>query len=163
MSRTLKHLQQPDNSNLCGQTCVAMITGRPLQDVIDVIGRGGTHFTGSRKANLQKAFTALGKGTLGPVIQLRSTTEGQPPMKGTYIVRIRWSQKPQRSHFVVLHNGVVYDPGWPRLASFQEWLQNERDFHGDPYLNIASWAEWRPKRLEGWTTTINGPGWDYLD
>ena len=40
--RKLKHLFQDDADNTCGQTCVAMLTGRPRGDVIALMGKSYT-------------------------------------------------------------------------------------------------------------------------
>lgn len=46
---------QPEGSSLCGQCCVAMLTGRGLLDVSDVMGNGRNY-----PRDMQRAFESFG-------------------------------------------------------------------------------------------------------
>lgn len=104
----MHYLQQPKKSKLCGQTCLAMITDKPLEKIIELLGSKGT----STK-RITETLTKLGFHHSGKLIPRRT----QPlPSLAICKVRREWS-KSGNWHWVVLSNGVVYDPD-PREEEF---------------------------------------------
>ena len=68
------HLQQPKDSHLCGQTCVAMITGVSIEKSIEVFGtRGGT-----RTKQVVAALRKFGIATVTPRL-VRWNGQQRPP------------------------------------------------------------------------------------
>lgn len=51
----MKVLKQPEQSNLCGQTCVAMVANSSIEEVTDIIGKGGK----TQNKDLVKALSEL--------------------------------------------------------------------------------------------------------
>jgi hypothetical protein len=121
-----------------------MVTETTLDEVVDVIGRAGTHYTTLRKAAQVLTGEEL---PFGPITQSRGRCI---PIRGTYIARVIWSRKPHASHFIVVHNEFVYDPdGWEYLMLLTDWLTEERKRRCSPDLNITSWVEvFRKKDLD---------------
>lgn len=136
------HVVQPPNSSTCGQCCVAMVLNVPVERVIKEIGRGGTNYTKLRRAveNITRSKIARPRATLSPPYQRRRSIIDHP-RTGTWIVKIQWSKKPHRSHFVVLSNDIVYDPSYGQKMKFTEWLDTYRSITHQPNLHISSWAE----------------------
>lgn len=98
---------QPENSNLCGQTCVAMAAGVSLDRAIEAIGHKSISGTNTR--DLVRGLRALGLpcadrcrvlGRLKPVL----------PRRGMLVVGTK-----KYGHWMLTWDGVIYDPGgmWP--------------------------------------------------
>ena len=132
----MKHLRQPEGSSCCGQTCVAMVTGKSLYNVTSVFGDHGTHYT-----TLRSAIVSVGgwKYGLGPIILARG--KNGIPRRGTYIAKAIWSRKPHASHFIVVHHGRVYDPGWDTPVKLDDWLAVQRQRYTSPNFYLTSWVE----------------------
>ena len=96
-------LRQPEGSHLCGQTCVAMITGCTLAQATLLTSEGRT---GTK--HLVAALRILGC-TFPNGTQLKRTSVGLP--RGTSIGRVSkrgvWA-----THWVVIHQGQVLDPAF---------------------------------------------------
>lgn len=87
---------QPKGSNLCGQACVAMILACSLQEAIALVGKKGKTYT----RDLLRAMK---------VEQRRLKTWKSENVNGLLLARVLWNDK-KRRHWVVVNEGVVYDP-----------------------------------------------------
>lgn len=96
------YLQQPKQSKLCGQTCLAMITGKPVEDIIELIGTK----KGTSTKRILNSLSILGFNHSGRLIPRRTQ-----PLPSLAICKIRreWN-KSGNWHWVVLCNGMIYDP-----------------------------------------------------
>jgi len=106
----IRHLQQPKDSHLCGQTCVAMITGVSIEKSIEVFGtRGGT-----RTKQVVAALRKFGIATVTPRL-VRWNGQQRPPDYA--ILHMIWKsvsgRKTPWKHWLLCWAGVLYDPSLP--------------------------------------------------
>jgi hypothetical protein len=106
----LQHIQQPEGSSLCGQTCVAMAAEVSLERSIEVFGsRGGT-----RTKQVVKALRELGIATVGDKL-IRRKPDEKAPNYG--IIKILFERlEPdgkihEWSHWALMWGGILHDPG----------------------------------------------------
>ena len=103
----MKHIAQPKGSNLCGQTCVAMIAGITLDESIKVFGKSGCTTT----KDVASALRKLGIPCDDRVIRIR---KGENPISVGTVVKMvvlhcdKWPK--HCSHWVVLYGELYYDP-----------------------------------------------------
>lgn len=110
MVEELKLLKQPDNSRLCGQTCLAMILGITIEEAIREFGHDGcTHIY-----ELEEVLTN----------HQYSTTRVAGANFSRGICRLRSTANKKWSHFAVMWDGVLYDP----------WLGIKPDYPEDFYI-----------------------------
>jgi hypothetical protein len=106
---TLKPLLQPDQTGMCGQTCVAMAAGVSIEEASSAIGMSVLGSHGTEASDLARGLRKLGMavGEAGPFPK----THRVPRFA---IVAID-DNKTSWGHWVLLHEGFVYDPGigWP--------------------------------------------------
>lgn len=103
----MKHLQQPKNTNQCGQTCVAMLTGRNLDTVCQILKYGKT----STK-QLRTALDTLGY-TLHDLIRAKPTANFGIEFEYTtrpILARVRWDGFRNKAHWIVIDGKIVHDP-----------------------------------------------------
>jgi hypothetical protein len=103
--------QQPTRTS-CGQTCIAMIIGRPVHEVFTVLPDKPS---GTRTAELVIAMRQLGLSCAGKMRRIGSNLVGAPPLA---ILRVLWPADPgerQLAHWMVLSDGRIFDPDGPRL------------------------------------------------
>jgi hypothetical protein len=101
----LKHLAQTRKGN-CGQTVVAMITGRPIEEIEEVMGKKG----GTRTADLKKALHHYGWKT-GKRLRPCHPYKDKPPLTIVSVRSARMSRpKIKNSHWIIKHNHTIYDP-----------------------------------------------------
>lgn len=101
-----KYITQPPNSNLCGQTCVAMLAGITLEESIEVFGTSGP----TRTKDLIRALTKLGFKTdkklgLAPRKHIKGWCS-----KVVSIQKMVVQEKPRRTHWVLSIYGLIVDP-----------------------------------------------------
>lgn len=96
----IKHIKQPENSNTCGHYCVAMITGKPLEDVIKVIG----HTKGTYTREIVAALQHFGLKPLSTRLKRFTST-----VPATCIVKMKFLNT-WRSHWILVVDGWIYDP-----------------------------------------------------
>ena len=108
----MKHMRQPEGSNLCGQTCVAMLIGEKNLDYVisDMRKRGKT----TRK-DLYQALVDYG---LKPGEKLIRGYPATPDV--TAIVRVKWKDINQ-THWVVYQNAWVFDPALGEPATTMQY------------------------------------------
>jgi hypothetical protein len=99
----VKHIYQPPGSSLCGQTCVAMITGISLDESIQLFDgkRGGT-----RTRDLVNALANKGIQCGDKLVRLKG--QAKP---NVCIVKLHFDDS-KVTHWVVWHNGRFYDPSY---------------------------------------------------
>lgn len=96
-------LMQPDGSTSCGQYCVAMITGKPIEKIVRIFGH--SHCT-STKELIRALKPYWFRTTSTRLIRIKKETV-LPPLA---ILKITWEAG--GSHWVVLNDGMVYDPAY---------------------------------------------------
>jgi len=124
-------LQQPRDSSLCGQTCVAMLADITLEESIKVFSTKG----GTRTRDVVKALTSLGIKCGDKLIRL-STGVKKPDL---CIVKLHFTDD-KNTHWTVWNNGWFYDPGcrftmreypeFVRETSFLPIFDNEGSYRG---------------------------------
>lgn len=97
-----EHLLQPRGSNLCGQTCVAMLAETTLEKAILLVGKKGL----TRPKDLIQALQKTGFLARGPVLRLASTTVALPE---NAILNYHWKGR-SNGHWIVRWQGENFDP-----------------------------------------------------
>ena len=128
---------QPDGSNICGQTCLAMILGIPLDDAIEIIGHrscttGPMLVNALRSKNVPAAYMA--RRFSKPHRLMRDTVLSSVLYTGLprrCILKVRWSGVKNISHWVLYWDHQVYDPcrdglSWNYVTGYIEILEGER-------------------------------------
>lgn len=114
----MQRIQQPTDTT-CGQTCVAMIVDRTVDEVCELMGKKGK----TRSKDLVKVLQHF-KFDCSPSIRVNQQTKF-PPLA---ILKLRHPTDKTWSHWVVRKDGNDYDPssevcalayGW-KLTSFIE-------------------------------------------
>ncbi|MFW9801139.1 MAG: hypothetical protein ACFFFC_00680 [Candidatus Thorarchaeota archaeon] len=115
----IKFIQQPPGSNLCGQTCVAMILGASLEEIIEVLGRGRTRTTqlvSILESNGFKCYPSLRRvftGWRDYVVKNKAFAICKVPCV--------YDGK-KSSHWVLFYDGKIYDPCWSGVVNtFLGW------------------------------------------
>lgn len=91
---------QPEGSNLCGQACVATITGIGLERAISVFGTRGCTTTKQVVAALRK----LGIPCADTLTRIKG--QSKPPL---CMVVLHFAGE-KFKHWTVYHQGLYYDP-----------------------------------------------------
>lgn len=117
----MRLVQQPPESSLCGQCCIAMVAGVSLSRAIAVVG----HERGTHTCDLIRTLHALGVDCASKAARVRRADKGFV-FPETAIVHVRWQKgttasgnKRWRGHWVVYHRGAYMDPAadgdarWP--------------------------------------------------
>lgn len=99
----MKHVSSPASSGLCGQACLAMITGHTLKHVRDLMPSPDGTFT----PQLQ-LYLALHDYRVGNRL-VRTRTERPPASVPLAILSMEWSWRTW-GHWLVWADGRVYDP-----------------------------------------------------
>lgn len=103
---------QPENSNLCGQACVASIAGVTLEDAIKVFG-GKRSGTSTRQ--VVDALRKLGVECGDKLIRISRKRE-----KTNYcIVKLRSTLHKHR-HWTIYREGFYFDPGVGVLVEYPD-------------------------------------------
>ena len=101
------HLTQPDGSNLCGQTCLAMILWVSIPKAIAMVGKRGR----TRTRDLRHVLEENGYECT-PRLKL-----GAPSVDGLFILKVRYDDR-KNTHWVVLlqrgEKASYYDPCFSR-------------------------------------------------
>lgn len=103
-ARKIKWIQQP--YNCCGQTCVAMLAGVTVAEVVEAIGKNGPTNT----VDVVKALKVF--GFVCPSSKLIRVRK-QGPLPDNCILKISWFEDGKRhklGHFVLKWEGKYYDP-----------------------------------------------------
>ena len=111
----MRHVQQPAYSNQCGQACIAMLSGKDLDAVVDFMSMKGK----TRTRDLVKTIrTGLGemRGMQCPdkLIRLMDMIGTYPK----YCIVKACSPDRRQAHWMLVFNGELHDPAtdgspWP--------------------------------------------------
>lgn len=104
----MHYVRQPPGSFVCGQTCVAMVTDRTLEEAIELVGH-------AKSTNTRELVAALRKAGVNCADKLRRISKKWPAMPRRAIVAARNVQL-YRSHWIVYWDGKVYDPDDPDFS-----------------------------------------------
>ena len=117
-----RHLQQPERSRVCGQTVVAMITGRSVEEVCQLIGKTGT----TKLSDIKKALEHFGVKVGYPVRYNNRLKKNRPQLPEFCLIRLkRTSGRKASGHLTFYYKGTFYDPGAPRLfTDINEFLSH---------------------------------------
>ena len=94
-------LYQPAGSNLCGQTCVAMLAGTSIEAVCHMLGKHGS----TRTRDIVRALRHYGYRAESRAKRLAL---GALPL-GDGILNYHWSER-RMGHWLLYINGHIYDP-----------------------------------------------------
>ena len=106
----MEHVQQPRKSNLCGQACIAMLSGLPLDEAIKIVGKRGKTRTKDLVAAINRSVGFL-MGITCP--------EKLIPLRGRYHKLTRCclvkacSPDRKRSHWMLIFDHLLHDPSCP--------------------------------------------------
>lgn len=104
----MKLIKQPENSNLCGQACVAMLLGISLEESIELIGKKG-------KTSLKHLKPAISSKY---IVKDRERTTSMPIYSRVALLSIKFDYskviKPY-THWVVKSGVYIFDPAWRKV------------------------------------------------
>jgi hypothetical protein len=105
----IRPLMQPTDDT-CGQTCVAMIVGVTVDEVVQAMGwNTATSWQDCRRALAKFGIKTGGGDRPFPTVWRRGPREHKLPPYS--IVEVRDAPRPKTwGHVVVLRDGIVYDP-----------------------------------------------------
>lgn len=106
-------LKQPDNSPLCGQTCIAMICGITLEEATREFGHAGS----TNIFQLEEVLSRHGFFT--------QRISGANFSRG--VVRLRSTVNKKWSHFAVMWDGKILDP----------WFGADPEYPDDFYISTT--------------------------
>jgi len=105
---------QPEDTNLCGQCCIAMLLHLSVDDAAELVGTRGVTST----RHLRLALEAHG-WSLGDRINAKKV---DPEPGKVYLARVHWKKGGKRTHWVIVNaHGIVVDPAAGRDP---EWTRN---------------------------------------
>lgn len=113
------HMYQPDNSSLCGQTCVAMLAGIPLEDSIKVFGSRGR----TRTKQVAAALRSMGFECDDKLQRLTANVRATE-RPNLALIKLQVQQGGRTwGHWAILADGQYYDPSlgivdsyaWPEI------------------------------------------------
>lgn len=131
--RIVRYLFQPLGSKQCGQTCVAMLLGIPLNDVINEIGKEGVTTT----KDLVTILHTHGFETSGRRERIGKSTK----LPDTCILSMKIEGQ-SNWHWVLYVNGKYLDPDEGPLSRYP---QNNNAFRFTSYIEIKPTNEQREK------------------
>jgi hypothetical protein len=99
----MRELKQPLGSNLCGQTCVAMLADTSIEAVCHLMRTRGK----TRTRDVVRALRYYGFTVPNRLIRVMDTIE---PLPKTCIVKVPHARG---WHWMLFYEGRVYDPGTP--------------------------------------------------
>lgn len=96
--KEIHYVRQP-TEYLCGQACVAMIAGVPVEEVIRVMN----HDQGTGKKDIERALDHFG------IRQAKTMTraDNSTPLPPVCILKVLL---PRYSHWILYYHGKYYDP-----------------------------------------------------
>lgn len=119
--RNLRLIRQPEGSSLCGQCCLAMAAGVPLETALRAIGH--RRASGTTTADLVAGLARLGISSQSRCRRISRATPAYPP-RSLLVVR---NGTGKRYHWMLHWDGIIYDPSgrWPdyegwRITSYLE-------------------------------------------
>ena len=105
-------VRQPPGTRLCGQACLAMLTGRSLEEAVETVG----HCRGTKTKELAKALRSLGSSCGDRLVPFgkRGVPEGFRGLGKLRSGSGSW-------HWVVLWDSYAIDPLVGRPVLLQAW------------------------------------------
>lgn len=130
----MKLVQQPPDSRLCGQACVAMLCGVSLERAIQLVGRK----EGTRTKELAHAIRKLGYHCESRLTVLGENVNWLMAQENMLVKMTNYDDQGKRVrnwHWVVVHDRKVYDP-----ASFDVLSRFHTVIMGRPtsYLQVIT-------------------------
>lgn len=132
MRRKIKHIQQPEDSLLCGQTCVAMILGITLSEAVHKIG----HKKGTWAKEL---INVLKKKFKKNIRSKRIKNAKKNKLPDTAIIKVIWRPNmllKAKGHWVLKYKNKIHDPAFSTELGWRKW-KNEIKYRG----RIVSYIE----------------------
>lgn len=114
----IEYVKQPDKG-LCGQTCIAMLTGLPIDEIINVM------HSNKCLASISKVIEALDYYGIAHSDKFIYTRGGEVKFPKCCIINVQGNKK---SHLMVYYNGIYYDPTYGVMADY-------------PYEKVISYLE----------------------
>lgn len=113
----IRRLVQPDGSEVCGQTCVAMAAGVSLPKAVEIVG----HDRGTTTREIVRALRTLGVPCADRLHRLSRIRPTLPKRAIVAIYRPKEDDRRERAHWMLQWDGTMYDPGnaWP--DRYQNW------------------------------------------
>lgn len=96
-------VHQPEGTKLCGQCCVAALTGETLQVIKTRIGKSDRH--GTTETDLRYALKFSGLDLQRPFQRGCNV-----PHHGQYLVRFKFPRDRKGYHWIVVTPTFVFDP-----------------------------------------------------
>lgn len=97
----IKYVSQPEESKQCGQACLSMITGVPVEDICKELKKyWHTDITKDFIPHLKK------HGFKAKLVSKEFMSFDEIPNNS--IIRVCWFNS--KGHFIVKHNDIYYDP-----------------------------------------------------
>lgn len=121
----MMHHQQPSGSKTCGQHCVAILAGVPVDRAMEAIGKGRRPTT---EKDLLRGLAAFGLA-LGVFVRRPLHLRGVPRIAGLALGRVRFEGRRYGYHWVAFNGPRVHDPGGRRsvtAAAYARWLRRRR-------------------------------------
>lgn len=127
----ITHLQQPEDSKVCGQTVVAMAAGVSIDDVVKLMG----HNHGTHTGDLVKAFANYGIEAKSKGLIRLNESKGLiwHKLPDFALLHVRFDRKgePFHGHWVLWWDRILHDPGYSiaevrasdgRITSYMELI-----------------------------------------
>lgn len=101
------HLKQPEGSSYCGETCISMLTGVPLPQVVEICGKQN----GTTTKDIIRTLSVFG---INCAPRCRRISRKLPvyPQKCLLVLR---NKTRKRFHWMLMLDNKIYDPEhmWP--------------------------------------------------
>lgn len=112
--------KQPPNSNLCGQTCIAMICNISIFDSIRAIGKSTTT-TGVDLSRGLRSFGVKASPKMIKMAKIPLITDFYKKLPSRCIAKVR-ARNIKKSHWILIWDGKYYDPdaffGWEYISGY---------------------------------------------
>lgn len=112
-------IRQDGFPDCCQQACIAMVSGKTLEEVIKMVGHSRRMGIGERNGILDSLGIKREIGKHGGEF-LASGWNNIPQLKGTHLCSVYSFIDKDYAHAVVLHDGVLYDP-WHGINPDWPW------------------------------------------
>lgn len=104
----MKLIRQPENSNICGQCCIAMLNNEPLKDILSRMGKGKTSWKHLRVH-------------IAPYFFIGSRERFKRQIHSTLaLCNVHWNTG--RKHWVLYYRGWIFDPALETSWSLTEYV-----------------------------------------